>query len=211
MRPCVSIPEQACGTSNKNPKPVPGIVPRRHVPLPPLTNPTPPVRRQHAAAAVVVIRPVVKSGPHAGEEKAPVKTPVMKVIVMKAGEAREGVAGKCPAADDMGRKHLTAETTARKSAARKSMPTKARVAGEAAKSAMSASATVTTTTATVTAPAAMRAGTGRPYRRAERNGRSERNARHLQPHESLTSLSRCCLFASNSFAAAPRIVIVASM
>jgi hypothetical protein len=200
MRPCVSIPEQACGTSNKNPKPVPGIVPRRHVPLPPLTNPTPPVRRQHAAAAVVVIRSVVKSGPHAGEEKAPVKMPVMKVIVMKAGEAREGVAGKC----------LTAETTARKSAARKSMPTRARVAGEAAKSAMSASATVTTT-ATVTAPAAMRAGTGRPYRRAERNGRSERNARHLQPHESLTSLSRCCLFASNSFAAAPRIVIVASM
>jgi hypothetical protein len=181
MRKRVSIPEQACGTSNQNPKAIPGIVPRRHVPFPPRTNPTPPVRRQHAAAAVVIVRPIVKSGPHAGEEKTPVKkTPMVKVIVMEISEVREGVTGKSVAGDDMRRKHLTAEATARKSVA-----TKARVAGEAAKSAMPTSAAVTTTTATaaMTASAAMRDSAGPPYRRAERNGRGEPNTRRLQPHE----------------------------
>src|SRR6516162_3751884 len=141
------------------PKPIPGIFPRRHVPFPPLTNPTPPVRRQHAAAAVVVVRPIVESRAHAGEEKAPVKTPVMKVVVMKAGEAREGVAGECGPGKDMRRKHVAVESIARKRVA-----TKARAAAEAAKSAMPASAAVTTTTATtaMTAPAAVRDGAGRP-------------------------------------------------
>jgi hypothetical protein len=127
----------------------------------------------------------------------------MKVIVMEVGEVRERVAGKCAAGDDMWRKHVTADTVARKSAA-----TKARVAAEAAKSAMPASAAVTTTAA-VTASAAMRNGSGRPYRRAERNGRSERNVRHFQPHETLISLSRCCRFVGNFLPATLRIVIVA--
>jgi len=121
---------------------------------------------------------------------------MVKVIVMEVSEVREGVTDECVAGDDMRRKHLTAEATARKSVA-----TEARVAGEAAKSAMPASAAVTTTTtatAAMTAPAAMRDSAGRPYRRAERNGRGERNTRRLQPHESLTSLSRCCLLVGSS-------------
>jgi hypothetical protein len=145
---------------------------------------------------VVVVRPIVKSGPHADEKKAPVKTPVMKVVVMEAGEVREGVAGECRSGEDMRRKHMAAETMARKSVA-----AEARVAAEAA---MPASAATTAMTA------AMCNGAGRQQRRAERNGRSERNTRHLQPHESLTSLCRCCLFVGGSCHAAPRIVIVAS-
>ena len=66
-----------------------------------LANPTPSVRRQHAAAAVIVVRPIVKSGPDAGEEKAPVKTPVVKVVVMEAGDVREGVPGECMRSESM--------------------------------------------------------------------------------------------------------------
>jgi len=90
---------------------------------------------------------------HAGEEKAPVKAPVMKVVVMEAGEVREGVAGECGPGKDMRRKHVAAEPVARKSVA-----TKAGAAAEAAKSAMPASAATTA----MTAPAAMRDGAGRP-------------------------------------------------
>jgi hypothetical protein len=117
---------------------------------------------------------------------------MVKVIVMEVSEVREGVTDECVAGDDMRRKHLTAEATARKSVA-----TEARVA---AKSAMPASAAVTTTTATaaMTTPAAVRDSAGRPYRRAEGNGRGERNMRRLQPHESLTSLCQCCLFVGSS-------------
>jgi len=137
-RKCVSIPEQASGTSNMRTETCPRDRPRRHVPFPSLdrdpiqlnritveilrferdlvrkpvsthwvkarghafrdhalANPTPAVRRQHAAAAVVVVRPIVKSGPDAGEEKAPVETPVAKVIVMEAGDVHEGVPSEC--------------------------------------------------------------------------------------------------------------------
>src|SRR5215831_18391432 len=106
MRKRVSIPEQACGTSNQNPKAIPGIVPRRHVPFPPLANPTSPVRRQHATAPGVIVRPIVESGPHAGEEEAPVKTPVMEVIVMESGEVREGMAAECRPCDHVLPHHM---------------------------------------------------------------------------------------------------------
>jgi hypothetical protein len=59
--------------------------------------------------------------------------------------------------------------------------------GVAAKAAVPASAAMTTA-------AAICHGAGRPNRGAERNCRSERNACHLQVHESLTSLSQCFLF-----------------
>jgi hypothetical protein len=79
----------------------------------------------------------------------------MKVVVMKAGEAREGVAGECGPGKGMRRNNVAAEPMARKSVA-----TKARAAAEAAKSAMPASAAVTTTA--MTTPAAVRDGAGRP-------------------------------------------------
>ena len=80
--------------------------PRRHVPFPPLANPTPPVRRQHATAPGVIVRPIVESGPHAGEEEAPVKTPVMEVIVMESGEVREGMAAECRPRDHVWPHHM---------------------------------------------------------------------------------------------------------
>ena len=81
--------------------------------------------------------------------------------------------------DDVRPHHMTAEAVTGKSVAAK--------AGVPAEATVPASAAMTATAA-VTAPAAMCDGAGRPNRCAERNGRGERNG-HLQPHESLTSLS----------------------
>jgi len=69
---------------------IPGILPRRQLP---------PVSRQHAAAAIIVVRPVAKSGAHAGEEEALVETSVVKVVVMEAGEEREESADQCRPAE----------------------------------------------------------------------------------------------------------------
>jgi hypothetical protein len=170
-----------------------------------LANPTPAVRRQYAAAAVVVVRPIVKSGPDAGEEKAPVKTPVVKVVVMEGGEMREGVFGECTRSErmpshDVWPHHMAAETVTGKGVAGK--------AGVPAETAVTGSAAMTATAAVTAPAAAMCDGAGRPNRCAERNGRGERNG-HLQPHESLTLLSSVV----GSLAAVPtnlRIVIVAA-
>jgi hypothetical protein len=132
------------------------------------------------------------------------ETPVVKVVVMEAGDVHEGMPGECMRSestpgDNVRPHHMTAVAVTGKSVAGK--------AGVPAETTVPASATMTTTAA-VTAPAAVRDGAGRPNRCAERNGRGERNG-HLQPHESLTSLRSVVGW----LAAVPttlRIVIVAS-
>ena len=106
------------------------------------------------------------------------ETPVVKVVVMEAGDVHEGVPGECMRSestpgDDVRPHHMTAVAVTGKP-------------GVPAETTVPASAAMTATAA-VTAPAAMCDGAGRPNRCAERNGRGERNG-HLQPHESLTLL-----------------------
>jgi hypothetical protein len=135
-----------------------------------------------------------------------VKTPVVKVVVMEGGEAREGVPGECMRSesmpgDDVRPHHVAAEAVTGKSVAAK--------AGVPAEATVPAASAAMTATAAVTAPAAMCDGAARPHRCAEHNGRGEHNG-HLQPHESLTSLSSVV----GSLSGPPanlRIVIVAGM
>jgi hypothetical protein len=107
-----------------------------------------------------------------------VKTVVVKVVVMEPREVREGAAaermrGESIPGDDVRPHHVASEGVTGE--------------GVAAKAAVPTSAAMTTA-------AAMCHGAGRPNRGAERNCRSERNACHLQVHESLTSLGQCFLF-----------------
>jgi hypothetical protein len=113
-----------------------------------------------------------------------VKTVVVKVVVMEPREVREGAAaermrGESMPGDDVRPYHVASEGVTGE--------------GVAAKAAVPASAAMAASTAMTTA-AAMCHGAGRPNRGAERNCRSERNACHLQVHESLISLSQCFLF-----------------
>ena len=82
------------------------------------------------------------------------ETPVVKVVVMEAGDVHEGVPGECMRSestpgDDVRPHHMTAVAVTGKSVAGK--------AGVPAETTVPASATMTTTAA-VTAPAAVRDG-----------------------------------------------------
>jgi hypothetical protein len=90
----VSIPEEArCGSGVRRSEPIFGIVPRRRGFFTALTKPAPPVRGQHTAAAVIVIRQIVKSETRAGDDSSPMETAAGKVALMEAGSVRERAAG----------------------------------------------------------------------------------------------------------------------
>jgi hypothetical protein len=164
-------------------------------PRPLLTNPEPPVRCQHAATAVIIIRPIVISGPRAGEEKASVKA-MVKAIVMKPAETREGVAAEPVIGERMPGKCLRSKRVT----AERTVTAEATVTGKA-----TVTAATVTTSAAVTASATMCHGAVRPYRCAERNRRRERSVSRRPPHERLSFFPASELFRSQLSGKAPNL------